>query len=61
MNKTLEQVQQDYVKKILLENNYNITLSAKILGIGRATMYRKYWSLVCKKTNVSHIEAKFYD
>lgn len=38
---TLEELEERYIKEILHKNKYNITLSAKILGVGRNTLYRK--------------------
>jgi len=39
--KTLAEVERDYFIEIYKEQGFHITNSAKILGIGRATFYRK--------------------
>lgn len=38
---TLEEMEREYIKKILKKYNFNIQKSAEILGIDRATLYRK--------------------
>lgn len=40
-NLTLEQLEKEYILKILNESNHNKTLTAKKLGIGTVTLYRK--------------------
>ena len=39
--KTLEEVEREHIKKILISTNYNISKSAKILGISRPTLRNK--------------------
>ena len=39
--KTLEEVEEEYIKKILEMTNNNISQTAKILGISRKTLYNK--------------------
>lgn len=38
--KTLKQIEIEVVKRVLEENNKNISLTAKQLKIGRSTIYR---------------------
>ncbi|MPW26670.1 PAS domain-containing protein [Alkalibaculum sp. M08DMB] len=38
---SLEEVEREYITKVLNNYNGNITISAKVLGIGRNTLYRK--------------------
>lgn len=38
---TLEELEERYIREILHKHQYNITLAAKILGVGRNTLYRK--------------------
>ena len=38
---TLEDVEESHIRRVLEENDYNITISAKKLRIGRNTLYRK--------------------
>ncbi|BEP29850.1 sigma-54 interaction domain-containing protein [Helicovermis profundi] len=38
---SLEEIEKEYIIKTLIEKEYNITSVAKILGIGRNTLYRK--------------------
>lgn len=40
-SKTLEEVEVEYIKKILIEEDYNQSSSAERLGISRATLWRK--------------------
>jgi DNA-binding NtrC family response regulator len=39
--KRLEELQEDEIKKVIRECKGNITKAAKILGVARATLYRK--------------------
>ena len=39
--KTLEEVEKEHIKKVLISTNYNISKSAKILGISRPTLRNK--------------------
>lgn len=41
LNRTLEEVERDYIKQVLLSVNGNITKAAKILGIDRKTLRNK--------------------
>ncbi|MCH8928277.1 MAG: sigma 54-interacting transcriptional regulator [Candidatus Marinimicrobia bacterium] len=38
---TLEDVEQDYIKEVLLKHNFNYSKAADTLGIGRTTLWRK--------------------
>ena len=38
---TLEEVEQEYIKEVLLKHNLNYTKVAETLGIGRTTLWRK--------------------
>lgn len=38
---SLQDVEREHIKKTLAENAYNVSISAKTLGIGRNTLYRK--------------------
>lgn len=38
---TLDEVMKKHIEQVIKENNYNISHSAKCLGIGRNTLYRK--------------------
>ena len=38
---TLEEVEQEYIKEVLLKHNFNYTKVAENLGIGRTTLWRK--------------------
>jgi transcriptional regulator of acetoin/glycerol metabolism len=40
-SKTLKDVEKEHIIRILDANNWNIALSAKILGIDRSTLYSK--------------------
>jgi transcriptional regulator of acetoin/glycerol metabolism len=40
----LEEVEESHIRRVLEENDYNITVSAKKLGIGRNTLYRRIQS-----------------
>ena len=39
--KSLTQLQEDEIKRVVKECNGNISKAAKILGVGRATLYRR--------------------
>jgi len=39
--KNMEQVQKEYILKALNETGWKVTQSARLLGISRATLYRK--------------------
>ncbi len=39
--KSLQAVEKEHIEKILRETNWNITMSARILGIDRSTLYKK--------------------
>lgn len=41
MVKTLKQIEKAHIEFVLAVHKYNLTVSAKALGIGRATIYRK--------------------
>lgn len=41
LNKTLEEINQDFIEFVLSEENYNYSKSAKRLGISRSTLWRK--------------------
>lgn len=47
----LDEVERDYIMKILAKYNNNISLAAKVLDIGRNTLYRKlnYYKIDCSK------------
>ena len=47
-NQSLDSFEKKYVEKILIDNNWNISKSSKILNIDRATLYNKI-----KKYNLS--------
>jgi transcriptional regulator of acetoin/glycerol metabolism len=38
---TLDELEKAHISKVLKNNNDNISKTAKILGIGRNTLYRK--------------------
>ena len=38
---TLEKVEQEYIREVLLKHNFNYTKVAETLGIGRTTLWRK--------------------
>jgi DNA-binding NtrC family response regulator len=40
-NNTLKEVEKAHISQILMDNNWNIARSAKILGIDRSTLYNK--------------------
>lgn len=40
-HKTLESIEKEYIKKVYREMEYNVSLTSKVLGIGRSTLYRK--------------------
>jgi PAS domain S-box-containing protein len=40
-SEALEEVEENHIKRVLEENDFNITISAKHLKIGRNTLYRK--------------------
>ena len=40
-NNTLKEVEKSHIRQILLDNDWNIARSAKILGIDRSTLYSK--------------------
>jgi two-component system, NtrC family, response regulator AtoC len=37
---SLREMERTYIQKILAENNWNVTRSAKILGINRVTLHK---------------------
>lgn len=39
--KTLDQLEKEHIYKALVTADWNVILAAKLLGIGRATVYRK--------------------
>jgi len=47
---TLDEVEEEYIKKVIQKCNGNIAAASKILAIGRTTMYRKM-----KKYNIDEI------
>ncbi len=50
--KTLEEIEKEYIKKVLIATNFNISKSARILGISRPTLRQKI-----KKWKISyHLE-----
>ena len=39
--KSLEEVEVDHIRQVLAMNSWNIQRSAQVLGIDRATLYKK--------------------
>jgi len=52
-NETLEAVEKAHILKILNKTNWNITQSAKILGIDRVTLYNKIEKYNLKRNRVA--------
>ena len=46
---TLDELEEQHIKRVLEENNFNITISARHLRIGRNTLYRKIknYGIIC--------------
>ncbi len=40
-NRTLQAIEREHIEKILRDTNWNIAMSARILGIDRSTLYKK--------------------
>jgi two-component system response regulator HydG len=47
---TLREMERDYTKEILESQNWNVTQSAKILGINRVTLHKMIKRLDLKRT-----------
>ncbi len=47
--RTLQAVEREHIQRILTETNWNISLSARILGIDRSTLYKKIKRYQLKK------------
>lgn len=50
---TLEDIELDHINKVLIENNWNITKSAKLLGLHRRSLQRKIDRKTIKDTSAS--------
>ncbi len=50
---TLEDIELDHINKVLVENNWNITKSAKLLGLHRRSLQRKIDRKSNKDTSAS--------
>ncbi|MEW6456571.1 MAG: sigma-54 dependent transcriptional regulator [Acidobacteriota bacterium] len=49
LKKSLNEIEKDYISNILNENNWNISKSARILGVERLTLYNKIKKYKLKK------------
>lgn len=54
--RSLDEVESEYIRKVLIKEDFNISNSAKILGIGRNTLYRKLEKHLIKCTKDCFIE-----
>ncbi|MFQ6084204.1 MAG: sigma-54-dependent transcriptional regulator [Candidatus Aminicenantia bacterium] len=50
-NKSLKEIEKQYISDVLKKNNWNISKSAKVLGIERMTLYNKIKKYNLKKVN----------
>ena len=51
---TLEKVEQEYIREVLLKHNFNYSKVADILGIGRTTLWRKMKKYGIEKADSSN-------
>jgi len=47
----MQEVEKCIIEAVLEETNFNLVMAAKILGIGRSTLYRKIKSLNIQDTS----------
>ena len=53
-DKTLEEIEKQHIYHVLEENNWNKSMSAKVLGIERMTLYHKIKKYDLKKGRLAH-------
>lgn len=51
--KNMEQVEKEYILKALIESKWQVALAARLLGLGRATVYRRMKEYGLKRPEVN--------